>query len=424
MGKTLLTAASIESALNNPVATLNDFAATHRLTGQMETLLSGVGGIEGLNRLPALDVLFGAEGEDPAGYFSRHDQVVTVPGNRGMTVDGQNVNEIWQNMQAMLRAFNGAAEAVVSWLTFRTTRSNEKVGVPHTPGFQKATEYGRPSKVRVKLVSRGFPLDHFDLADGYTQEFIDDATAAQLMAVQTTIMNSWSTLRREITLDALMGNANYTDKDGILVKRLYNGDGEVPPTIKRWTHDDTHTHYLFSGSGTFTQANLDTMSTHLIHHGFKEFGATTFVLHANRTDMPTIRGFTNFIPAESGSRPQELANSGVVAGVRGSAPQGFVAEGYVNDWVVVENNDLPSGYLLGQVISGGPFNGRNPVGMREHSNASARGLRLIEGGKQDYPLYDSVYDGYAGAGVGQRGAAVVMFAHASAYTAPTFSTGE
>lgn len=100
----------------------------------------------------------------------------------------------------------------------------------------------------------------------------------------------------------------------------------------------------------------------------------------------------------------------------------MTVEGWCNDWTVVQLNDIPDGYLFG-IVSGGPMDTRNIVGLRVHENASARGLRLIEGNRQNYPLYDSVYDGYMGAGVGQRGAGVIM-QDAAAYTVPTFSTGE
>ena len=230
-------------------------------------------------------------------------------------------------------------------------------------------------------------------------------------------------MQKELVLDAVFGSTNYTDKDAVAVKRLYNNDGEVPPTIKRWTHTGTHTHYLNTAGASLVQADLDTMSEHLIHHGFREFGDAALVLHAHRDEVATIRGFANFIPAESGERPAELANSGVLVGPRRAATGGLRVEGWVNDWTIAQDNDIPQGFLLGEV-SGGPLDVRNVVGYREHDNPSARGLRLVEGPRQNYPLYDSVYDGYAGAGVGQRGAAVAVDIGTAAYTAPTFTVGE
>jgi hypothetical protein len=88
---------------------------------------------------------------------------------------------------------------------------------------------------------------------------------------------------------------------------------------------------------------------------------------------------------------------------------------------VVQQNDMVAGTLIG-MVSGGPLDRRNIVGNRVHENPSVRGLRLVEGNRQNYPLYDSVYDGYAGSGVGQRGAAVVIQDSAS-YTAPSLTTG-
>lgn len=398
----------LDEAVRNPDKTLDRLMALH-----------GLGDIwHGMEPLS----LFGGDGADPAGFVARVDDIVTVPGSRGLTLDGQSVNEIWQEMQAMLAAFNQSAQAIAAMLSFRTVRERERVGVPHSPGFQLATEFGRPSKIRVQHVTRGFPLQHFDLSDGYTQEYIDKANAAQLLAIQATVLNDWSGLQREVVLDAIFNNVNYTDQDAIAVKVLYNADGEVPPTIKRWTHTGTHTHYLTSAGATLVQADMDVASEHLVHHGFREFGDSTFLLHAHRDEIATIRGFANFIPAESGERPQELANSGVVVGPQRGGAGGLRVEGFVNDWTVVQNNDIPQGYLLGQV-SGGPFDFRNVVGWRQHENESARGLRLIEGTRQNYPLYDSVYDGYSGAGVGQRGAAVVMQETAGAYTRPTFTIG-
>lgn len=370
--------------------------------------------------------LFGAAvGDAPGGFLTRDDVLETVPGQSGLTVDGQPVNEIWANMQAMLAAFNASNDQIVSLLSFETDVANEKIGVPINPGFQKATEFGRPSKIRMAMIARGFPYEHFDLGDGYTQEYIDLATGAQLLAVQATILNAWTTLEREVVMEAVYGPANYTDQDGINVKRLYNADGEVPPQIKRWTHDGTHTHYLFNGTGTgFVQGDLDTMGEHLVHHGFREFGDATFILFVNRADLPGVKAFANFIPAEGAEQPQNLAASGIIRGLqRTGGTSGLQVEGYCNDWTIVQANDFPAGYLFG-MVSGGPMDLRNVVGKRVHPNPSVRGLRLIEGPRQNYPLYDSVYDGYFGAGVAQRGAAVIMQDHASAYSSPTFNTGE
>jgi hypothetical protein len=101
-------------------------------------------------------------------------------------------------------------------------------------------------------------------------------------------------------------------------------------------------------------------------------------------------------------------------------PPNFNLEGWVGMLAVVENNDIPSGYVFAHAV-GGLFADENLVGLRSHENPSARGLRLIEGPNGRYPLIDAVYDGYVGAGVRHRGGGVVMqAAGGGGYTDPTF----
>jgi len=70
--------------------------------------------------------------------------------------------------------------------------------------------------------------------------------------------------------------------------------------------------------------------------------------------------------------------------------------------------------------SGGSQNLNNPVGIREHANAALRGLRLVKGRDNDYPLIDSFYNVGLGTGIRQRGGSAVMQIKASGlYSPPT-----
>ena len=127
-----LSLAKLESAVNNPLA----------------TLISLYGERNGY-------ALFGAAaGDEPAGFFSRFDLLETVPGQRGTTTDGQDLNAIWGDMQAMLAAFNSSNDQLVSLLAFPTILSNEKVGVRTSPAFPMATAFGRPPKHKRALGAR------------------------------------------------------------------------------------------------------------------------------------------------------------------------------------------------------------------------------------------------------------------------------
>lgn len=360
----------------------------------------------------------GAEGE--GGYHARIDTIETVGGAGSTTIDGQPLNEIWTELQTRLALFNQQANRMVGLLTYPTPRAQEKTSVPWTPNFEDATEFGRPRKARFQTIFRGFPLKHKDLGMGYTQEYIDDSRGFELIASMAQAESAYWSLQMSVALTAIFNDDPSADgfNDGVTPLGLYSGDGEVPPNYRRWTFDGNHTHYLTSAAVDVTA--LQAMETHLIHHGYGDdslggAGGKIF-LHANRSDIATIRGLSGFVPAVTASVPQVV--DGVVIGVQRTGEMGLSPEGYFGKLIIIENNEIPAGYLLA-VSSGGIFNTSNVVGLRQHENASARGLRLIEGRNARYPLIDSVYDTYLGAGVRHRGAAVVTQITGGAYTVPT-----
>jgi hypothetical protein len=357
--------------------------------------------------------LYGSDviGEAPAGYHSRVDAIDHVPGSR-LTRDGQPISEIWNEMQQRNNLFNQHTSFVVSLLTFSVTRPTDKVGVYSRAKFEQATEFGRPSKIRLAYQTRGFPLDHFDLGYGFTVEFLDDADSRQITQMAAQAESAYWDLQYETALLALFENVNATDKDGVSVSRLYNNDGEVPPAYKRWEHDGTHTHYAVGA--TLTEAVLNSLEEHLIHHGYGDNGET-LVLHIHRDQVATVQALAKFVPASEATRPSII--DGPVRGQERSAPSGLEIVGYHNKLVIVENNMIPTGYIV-LVASGGALSAQNVIGLRQHENPSARGLRLIEGGRTEYPLVDSVYDCYMGAGVRHRGAAAVFQITAGAYEVP------
>lgn len=357
--------------------------------------------------------LVGAEGE--GGYFMRQDATEVVSGT-AVTVDGQPLSEIWADLQTRLAAFNSQMSLMIALLSFPVERAQERVGIYQTPKFEEATELGRPQKVRLQYVNRGFPLKHFDLGFGYTQEFVDSARGQEIRAVAAQAENAYWTLIMERIFLAIFSEDNQTDDDGVVVRRLYNADGEVPPAYKRWSHDGTHTHYLTTAGASLAAADILALQEHLLHHGYGDFGER-FILHVNLTDLPAVQAIAGFVPAASATVP--VVVDGTVIGTQRQGIPGVPTEGYLQRFVVVENNDLPPGYLLA-TATGGQFAAQNVAGVRRHENPSARGMRLVEGPIARYPLIDAVYDCYTGAGIRHRGAAAVMQITAGAYTDPTF----
>lgn len=364
-----------------------------------------------LNRLASMAVV----GAEARGFHQRADQIEVVPGTN-MTVDGQSLAEIWSDMQARVTAYNRNVNSMLALLTFPTIRESERVAVYSTARFEQATEFGQPSKVRMAYRRRSFPLDHFDLGIGYTQEYIDDAAGNEITAILGIVRAAYETQRLNVVLNAILDVSPATDRDGITPLALFNNDGEVPEEYKRTTHAGTHTHYLTSTvNNVVSAANLATMEEHLLHHGYGDFGET-LVLFVPRANMATVRALTGYIHSSETAIP--IVREGMVLGRTGTAPPGLTADGYFGRFVVVESLDLPTNYLVGWA-TGGQFASQNVVGLRQHRNPSARGLRLVAGPRQNYPLIDSFYDHYVGAGIRHRGAAVAMQLTAGSYTTPT-----
>jgi hypothetical protein len=350
------------------------------------------------------------------GMQKRADALSTVPG-QAFTVDGQPLSEIWDDLQMKLAAFNNQSSSVISLFSGDpTVASQTNTAVYATKGFEQATEYGRPRNIGLQYVTRAIPIDHYDLGFGYTQKFIDKAKGSEISSIQATVENAWWNLQLNGVLNSIYDNTPVADADGVVGTVLYNAD-ETPPAYKRWTHAGSHTHYL-ADAGAFTQALALSMEEHLVHHGFGDFGEVFFLL-LNRTDMALARAFTDWVPSASASQKEITAGPIVGAAPNASALSVFNVEGYLGKLNVVEMNDIPAGYPMA-FASGGQFASSNVVRLRVHENVSARGLRLIEGPRQRYPLYDSVYDGYFGSAVAQRGAAVVLRTGNGTYAPPTF----
>jgi hypothetical protein len=171
------------------------------------------------------------------------------------------------------------------------------------------------------------------------------------------------------------------------------------------------------------------MEEHLKHHGYGRQSGATLVLVVNTQELAVIRTFRvatgssyDFVPA-SGQPPWLLPSNtgGVVVPQGTSIPNqvgGMEVAGRYGSWLVVEEDYIPAGYMFG-FATGGANNATNPVGFREHQNPGLRGLRLVKGRDNDYPLLDSFYQRGFGTGVRHRGAGVVMQVAAGAYVIPT-----
>lgn len=351
--------------------------------------------------------------------------------------DGTDLNVLWQEFQATLDIQNRSRTAIVDFLTYGVT--NPVVTIPQFGSeaeFEEASEYGLPRARRstASYFQMGFTFKWYDTGARFSWKFLADATAEQIRAVNASVLAADNRLVFSEVMKTLFDNTNRAatiNGNAYNVYALYNADGTVPPTFKTNTFDNTHTHYLVSGGATVDSGDLDDIETHITHHGYLPENGTDIVLMVNKAQTPTIRTFRtalnggtatyDFIAAQ-GQPNALIPRDRLLADGQTRPPatiRGMKVVGAYGNMTIVEEDYIPAGYMVA-FATGGADSLTNPIGIREHANPALRGLRLIKGRSDDYPLQDSYWQRGFGTGIRQRGAAVVMKIAASGdYAAPT-----
>lgn len=371
------------------------------------------------------------------GYSTSAD-ILTV------TRDGQDLNKIWDDYQAALAAFNKTRQPLIDLLSFRVTNVIEDIVQPGTERFEKASEFGIPVSIRPQPVvtQRAFPFDWYDLRAGYTFQFLaggpnalGGASTAQLDAILSQAMEADNFLLFDQTMKALFNNANRSatiSNTAYTVTALYNADSSYIPPYNGTTFDGTtHTHYIASGAATLDSTDLDQVSALVTEHGYSQSAGYQIIILANSTETAVIKTFRrgvannngqtalwDFIPA-SGTGFLLPSGWDVASGSQpGNSFAGMDVIGMYGPYLIVENNQIPSGYLVAAASAGRSSN-LNIVGLREPAQASLQGLIQKPGNNANYPIIDSFFIRGIGAGVAQRGAAAIMKVTAGGYTVPT-----
>lgn len=356
---------------------------------------------------------------------------------RFVTLDGVDVNSLWGEFQATMQIYNEQRSHLVNLLTFPVNNPVETVPQVGEITFDEASEFGVPTSGRVELnyFQLGYDFRDYDKRSTFTWKFIRDVDARQVQALHQEYLTADNRLIFRKVMEAIFDNRNRMAdirNQAYSVFALYNADGTVPPPYKSTTFSGSHSHYLVTNSVTVDSGDLDAMYDHIAEHGYGQENGTQFVLLCNKAEIREIRKFKqgvvnnnsavasyDFIP--SPNQPALIVPNS--EGLLGSRPadtwNGLRVTGSYGDILIIEESFIPASYLL-MFGSGGTGNLQNLVGLREHANAAYRGLRLLPGNQQSYPLVESIYARAFGTGIRQRAGAVVAQLKASgSYDIPT-----
>lgn len=370
------------------------------------------------NRGKVAPEFFSIWGGEILGGYNTEADIVSV------TADGVDVNSLWAIFQQTLQVYNEHQAALVQLLTFSVSVPIETVPQVGETTFELASEFGIPRAQRVEIdyFHLGYDFDDYDSRSAYTWKFLRDADARQVEALHNAALTADGRLVFRKVMEAIFDNRNReTDirKQAYPVYPLYNADGTVPPTYKGQTFTGSHSHYMVSGAAQITPDDLEDAYENIAEHGYGLDAGTTFVWLGNKAQINEIRkwrqGSTyggvvanyDFIP--SANQPALIVPNS--EGLLGSRPpsvwNGLRVSGSYGDILIIEESYIPEGYSL-MFGTGGEGDLQNLVGLREHANPAYRGLRLIAGNQQRYPLSDSYYARAFGTGIRQRAGAVVM----------------
>jgi hypothetical protein len=348
------------------------------------------------------------------------------------TIDGFDTNEIFREFQTVLAIVNEQRSAVANLLSFPTIRPAD--GVAQTvddDGFERASEFGEPVSLAAApdVVTMGYDRADWDLATRFSARYLRDATRAEIEAIHARALAADNKNVNTAILSRLLDPTPGENEDGRTVYGLWTGDdGMAPPRHAFRTFDDTHSHYLTSGSADVEGADLDALMMNVTEHGYGLRAGSRLILFLHPDEVPpvaairagsgagTLKATYDYIP--SSGAPAYLTSEAIIGDV---APGEFerlsVVGSYGAVWVV-PTEFMPPNYLL-LTATDGPSSNLNPVGFRQHPNANQQGIRLLPGNQTEYPLTEAFYTRCFGVGVRHRGAAAAMQITASAtYTAP------
>lgn len=354
-----------------------------------------------------------------------------------ITSDGRDLNAMWSEFQATLAIWNEHRQQLIDLMTFPVASLIEDVPQVGETEFEMATEFGEPvgSRVGLTYFSLGYDFKDYDHAVRYTWKFLRDADARQVEAIHQGVLNADNRLVFRKVMEAIFDNRNRSAdirQQNVPVYTLYNNDGTVPPTYKNNVFTGSHNHFMVSGGAAITPEDFEDAYENIAEHGFGIENGTQIVCMAPRALVKEMQKWKangdlfngveanyDFIP--SPAQPTVIVPN--AEGLLGDRPpdtwRGFQVRGSYADVLIIEEDYIPASYFL-MFGTGGAGNLNNLVGLREHANAAYRGLRLLPGNNQRYPLVDSYYSRGFGTGMRQRGGAVVMQIKASGtYDIPT-----
>jgi hypothetical protein len=341
------------------------------------------------------------------------------------TSDGHDLNDLYSEIRDVFRLWSDNLDSLVSLISYKTVSPAEfLLQTSDGARMEKASEFGVPRGLASQPATTvGFGFDDYDIASRWTYRALRAMSKAQIQNSADNIMSAHNKAVVSSVLQRLFDNTSHTTPEGNNSVGLWSGDMKPPSHLGK-SFAANHDHYLVSGAATVDSEDIEALATLSSEHGYGKTSGSQLLLLCNELEAEKISSYRagvvsantkvakyDFIP--SSSAPAYLTDKSIVGSVApGEVLKGIECIGSYGRLWVVPHAAVPEGYLS-VVASAGANSTSNPVGFREHPDPAHRGLKLIPGNWQGYPLIEAMaYAGF-GCGIRHRGAAAVMQIKAS-----------
>lgn len=356
----------------------------------------------------------GAEG----GYATEGDVLVNT------TADGVSLDTIWQEVAAVIKAWNAERSALASLLAFNTTNTADAIPQSRSvDSFEEASEYGIPESIRPpsNYHLMGYSFKDWDRRIGYTWKYLRDSTAEQVRASVNYVLEADNKLTTGSILQRLFVPTQDENEWGHPIYGLYNGDSMVPPAYLGRDFIAPHQHYLVSGADVIDSGDLETAVRNVTEHGYGTQPSSQLLALMNPAQAEVVASFKageqnngvtakhDYIP--SAGSPAYLQPENIVGQVAPESYNGLKVQGSYGETWIIQSDFIPEDYFA-VVATYGANSSDNVIGFREHPQRQYQGLRTIPG-LGPYPLQDSFFTRAFGVGVRRRGQACVTQVKAS-----------
>ncbi|ORJ63834.1 hypothetical protein [Mycobacterium simiae] len=350
-----------------------------------------------------------------------------------VTADGVDVNQLWQEVQAVLASWNQERTSVTQLLTHQTINAADAVPQAiEDESFEEATEVGSPVSIRApgNAVLLGNTLLDFDKAGRFSWKFLRDSTAEQIRAVTNYALAADNKLTNGLIMNRLFDPEPDYNEFNHTCYALWSGtDGMIPPPYLGKTFPANHSHYLVSEGDVIDSGDLDDSIKTITEHGYGVAANSQLIAFMNEQEADQVSRFRagvqnnndiiathDFIPSQ-GAPPYYTPNE-IVGKIAPAQYNGLKIDGSYGPLWIVRTQYIPAGYFA-TIATEGPNSPNNAVSVRQHTNATYQGLRTIPGPNPAYPIQESFWTRCIGVGTRHRGsAAVVQIKATGSYDVP------